>query len=72
MPLDHDIEASREVVGGVPILSHHAASFGVHRPYRTGKNGVCSISSNFNSNSNAEVPMPRFTNGQNVFLMAKT
>ena len=72
MPLDHDIEASREVVGGVPILSHHAARFGVHRPYRTGKNGVCSISSNFNSNSNAEVPMPRFTNGQNVFLMAKT
>ena len=70
MPLDHDIEASREVVGGVPILSHHAARFGVHRPYRTGKNGVCSISSNFNSNSNAEVYKwpKRFFNGKNVIL----
>ena len=41
------------------ILSHHPAKFGVHRPYGTGNNGICNIS----SNSNAEVPMPRFTNG---------
>ena len=48
-------------------LSYHSAKFGVHRPYGTGNNGVSSISSNFNSisssNSSAEVPMPRFTNG---------
>ena len=46
------------------ILNHHPARFGVHRPYGTGNNGVCSISSDSNSDSNAEVPMPRFTNGQ--------
>ena len=43
------------------ILSHHPAKFGVHRPYGTGNNGVCNISSN--SNSSAEALMPRFTNG---------
>ena len=41
------------------ILSHHSAKFGVHRPYGTRNNDV----SNISSNSNAEVPMPRFTNG---------
>ena len=33
---------------------------GIHRPYGTGNNDVCNIS----SNSNAEVPMPRFANGR--------
>ena len=49
---------------GLLILSDHAAKFGVHRPYRTVKNGVCNISFNSisNSNSKIEVPMPRFTN----------
>ena len=53
--------------GGSPlILSHHTAKFGIHMPYGTGNNDVCNISSNSisNSNSNAELPMPRFTNGQ--------
>ena len=40
-------------------LSDHPAKFRVHRPYGTGNNGVCNISSNSssisNSNSNAEV-----------------
>ena len=49
------------------ILSHHPAKFGIHRPYGTGNNDVCKISSNSNSvsnsNSNAAVSMPRFTNG---------
>ena len=44
---------------GPLILSHHPAKFGVHRAYGTGNGGVCNIisksSSNFNSNSNAEV-----------------
>ena len=35
----------------------------VHWYYGTGNNGVCCISSNSSSNSNAEVPMPRFING---------
>ena len=43
---------------------------GVHRPYGTGNNGACNISSNSNnipnSNSNPEVPIPRFTNGHEV------
>ena len=54
--------------GWVPlILSPHPARFGVHRPYITGNNSVCSVSSNSNSNSDssAEVPMPRFTNKRN-------
>ena len=46
---------------GPLVLSHHPAKFGVQRPYGAGNNGVCNISSN--SNSNAEVPMSRFTNG---------
>ena len=49
------------------ILSHHPAKFGVHRPYGTGNNGVCNISSNSSSNSNAEVRMSRFTNGLLAF-----
>ena len=50
---------------GPLILNRHPARFGVHRPNVTGNNGVYSIRSNSNSNSisNAEVPMPRFTNG---------
>ena len=52
---------------GPLILSDHPAKFRVHRLYGTGNNGVCNISSNSssisNSNPNAEVPMPRFTNG---------
>ena len=52
---------------GPLILSDHPAKFRVDRPYGTGNNDVCNISSNSNSisnsNSNAEVPMPRFTNG---------
>ena len=44
------------------MLSHHLNKFGVHKPYGTGNNGVCNISSN--SNSNAEVQLPSFTNGQ--------
>ena len=53
---------SRDFVGGGPlILSDHPAKFGVHRPYGTGINDVCNIDSN--SNSNAEVPVLRFTNG---------
>ena len=48
---------------GPLILSDHPASLGVHRPSGTGNNGVCNISSNPNSNSNAKVPMSRFTNG---------
>ena len=48
------------------ILSLHPAKFGVHRPNGTGNNGVCNIcsNSNCNSNSNTEVPMLRFANGQ--------
>ena len=53
---------------GPLILSDHPAKFGDHRPYGTRNDGVCNISSNsnsiFNSNSNADVPMPRFSNGQ--------
>ena len=49
---------------GPQILSHHPASFGDHRPYGSENNSVCNIS-NSNSISNAEVPMPRFTNGDN-------
>ena len=52
---------------GPLILSDHPAKFRVHRPYGTGNNGICNISSNSNSisnsNSNVKVPMPRFTNG---------
>ena len=52
---------------GPLILSHRPTMFGVHRPYGTGNNGVSNISSGSNSisnsNSNAVVPMPRFTNG---------
>ena len=44
------------------MLSHHTAKFGIHMPYGTGNNDVCNISCN--SNSNAEVPMPWFTNGR--------
>ena len=40
------------------------AKLGVHRPYGTENNVVCHINSN--SNSNTEVPMPRFTNGRNI------
>ena len=43
------------------MLSDYPAMFGVNRPYGTENNGVCNIISN--SNSNAKVPMPRFTNG---------
>ena len=65
MSRDHIVEVSRDFVGGVPsVLNHHPARFGAHRSYRTGKNGVCCISSNSNSNPNAKVPMPRFTNGR--------
>ena len=48
------------------ILTHHPAKFEVHRPYGSGDNDVCNISSNSSSNSypNAKVPMPMFTNGQ--------
>ena len=39
-------------------------------PYGTRNNDFCNISSNpnsiSNSNSNAEIPMPRFTNGLNI------
>ena len=53
---------------GPLFLSDHPANFGVHKPYGTGNNGVCNISSGSNSisnsNSNAEVPMPRFTTGR--------
>ena len=49
---------------GALILSDHPAKFGVHRPCGTGNNGVCNISSNPNSSSNAKVPMSRFTNGR--------
>ena len=49
---------------GPLILSDHPATFWVHRPYGTGNKDICNISSNSNSKSNAEVPMPRFTNGQ--------
>ena len=49
------------------MLSHYPANFVVHRPDRTGNDGVCNISFNSSSisssNSNVEVPMPRFTNG---------
>ena len=38
---------------GPLILNHHPVRFGAHRSYGTGKNGVCCISSN--SNSNADV-----------------
>ena len=45
--------------------NHNPARFGANRPCGNGNNGVCSISSNSSSNcnSNAEVPIPRFTNG---------
>ena len=61
---DHDIEV---------ILSHHPAKFGVHRPYGTGNNGVCNNNSDSNSisNSNAEVPMPRFANGHPLGISKK-
>ena len=48
---------------GPLILSHNSATFGAGRIFGSGNNGVCSISFNSRSNSNAEVPMPRFTNG---------
>ena len=51
---------------GPLVLSHHPAKFGVHRPYGTLNNGVYYIGSN--SNSNAEVPMSRFTNGLKIYL----
>ena len=67
LPRDHNIEVSRDFVGGWGplILSDRPAKFGVHRPYGTGNTGVCNINSNSNSisNSNAEVPMPSFTYG---------
>ena len=53
--------ASQPARFGVNRPASQPARFGVHRPY--GTNGASSISSN--SNSNAEVPVPRFTNGQN-------
>ena len=43
---------------GPLILSHHCATFGVHKPSRTENNGVYNIS--FNSNSNTEITMLRF------------
>ena len=48
------------------MLNHYPAESGVHRPNRSGNNGVFYISSNSkpNSNSNAVVPMPRFSNGR--------
>ena len=46
----------------VSQLNHHPARFGVYRAYGTGNISVYSISSS--SNSNTEVPIPRFTNGQ--------
>ena len=57
---------------GPLILNHHPARCGIHRPYVTGKNGVCSISSNSNSNSNADVPMLRFTNGRHLIYFKFT
>ena len=58
---------------GPLVLSDHPAKFRVDRPYGTGNNDVCNISSNSNSisnsNSNAEVPMPRFTNGHLNLIM---
>ena len=51
---------------GSLILNYHPAMFGDHLPWASGNNGVCRISSNFSSNSNAEVPMLRFTNGLGV------
>ena len=54
---------------------YHPPRFGAHRLCGSGNNGVCSISSNSNSNSNcssnAEVPMPRFTNGRLLLTMPK-
>ena len=47
-------------VGSPHPKSYYPTRFGVHRPNGNGNNGVCSIS----SNSNAEVPLPRFTNGR--------
>ena len=58
---DQLVDVSRDFVG--LILNHHPARFGVLRPNGTENNDVCSISSNSNSISSAEVPMPRFTNG---------
>ena len=53
------------------ILSDRPAKFEFHRPYGAGNDDVCNVSSNSNfvsnSNSNAEVPVPRFTNG--LFLV---
>ena len=40
-----------------PHLKSHSARFGLHRPYGSGD------SSYSNSDSNAEVPMPKFANG---------
>ena len=56
---------------GPLILSPNPARFGADRPCGSGNNGVCSISSNSssNSNSNTEFPMPRFTNGQNLYVV---
>ena len=55
------------------ILNHHLARYCVHRSHGTGNNGVWCISSNSKSNSisnsKAEVPMPRFTNG--LFIIKK-
>ena len=46
------------------MLNHHPARLGVHGPYGTGNIGVYSINSS--SNSNTEIPMPMFTNGQRI------
>ena len=52
------------------ILNHHAAKLRVYRFDGTRNNDVCTdISSN--SNSNAKVPMPRFTKGPKIPLTLK-
>ena len=58
--------ASQPARFGVNRPASQPARFGVHRP--NGTNGASSISSN--SNSNAEVPVPRFTNGH-LFVVVK-
>ena len=52
------------------MLNHHPGRFGVHRPYGTGNIGVYSISSS--SNSNTEVPMPMFINGQIIQVIPRS
>ena len=55
------IEVSHNFVGGV-LSSYISTLLSLWGSYGIRNNGVGNVSSNSNFNSNAEFPMPRFTN----------